>query len=709
MIVATNALCLTGRVIAPDGSPLVNAHVAVAGRTTSATTSVSGAFVIEPDPPVPFTIIVIDSQGQIYRPIEVTQTSTPLEIRLAPHVSESMTVTTGVAPDILASPGAATTFVGREDLEQRVPQQLVDAVSRVPGVDRRGDGPAAVPVIRGLAGGRTAIIIDDARITAERRAGPSATFLDPFGLASIEIARGPGSVAYGSDAFGGVIHARSRDPEPGDTSLAYELSAGFGSSDLDSAGLALSTPLGRGAASLLLHARDSDGSESGDGKPIANSQFSSAGGALRFVLPLRSAVIRAALSVDRARDTGAPAADSNVTRTYYPEEDANRFTLGVDQGIGATRIEVRAALSTYDIITNRERLPNANARRQISAADVTAKDASFRITAETPTANALFHTGVDVTSRFDLQALGSIVAFDSQDAILTRRDEVSIGEASRHDIGVFGIADLPLTPALTFSGGARVDALRVRNAGGSFGDRSRSDQAVSGHAALTWTSGAFNTTIQLGSGFREPALSDRYFRGVSGRGFVVGNPDLEPERSFQADYATRWQRGQRSIAFFAYEYRIHDLVERYASGSDFAFRNRGEAEIRGVELELATPLGRHFAMQGSISAARGESGRQALDNITPLKSHVELRWSLRRWSSFASATWFGTDNRPGPVETARPSHSVIDFGAGWKIRTSADLRLSARNILDERYAGSSDANSAQAPGRAVTLSIHGRI
>ena len=45
--------------------------------------------------------------------------------------------------------------------------------------------------------------------------GPSATYVDPFVLDGVEVARGPGSVAYGSDAFGGVIAARTLGCGPG--------------------------------------------------------------------------------------------------------------------------------------------------------------------------------------------------------------------------------------------------------------------------------------------------------------------------------------------------------------------------------------------------------------------------------------------------------------------------------------------------------------
>jgi outer membrane receptor protein involved in Fe transport len=36
--------------------------------------------------------------------------------------------------------------------------------------------------------------------------------MDPFGIGSVDVARGPGSVAYGSDAFGGVISVQTPRP-----------------------------------------------------------------------------------------------------------------------------------------------------------------------------------------------------------------------------------------------------------------------------------------------------------------------------------------------------------------------------------------------------------------------------------------------------------------------------------------------------------------
>ncbi len=127
---------------------------------------------------------------------------------------ESVTVV-GAAPSIDASPVAATTLLSSLQVVRRAPENLMQALETVPGINQVSEGHAAVPAIRGMARGRVLLLVDGARVTSERRVGPSATFLDPAVLEGIDVARGPGSVAYGSDALGGVISMRTKNAEPG--------------------------------------------------------------------------------------------------------------------------------------------------------------------------------------------------------------------------------------------------------------------------------------------------------------------------------------------------------------------------------------------------------------------------------------------------------------------------------------------------------------
>jgi iron complex outermembrane receptor protein len=699
LILPAQAEAARGKVLLPEGRPAAGSQISVPGIPGSVRADENGEFVIDERARPPFVLVVIGARGEIFPAVpvnELSDTST-LVITLEPTLRESVTVISGVAPNIEAPPAAGVSMVGREDLEERRPEHLVEALERTPGVEARGSGPAAVPVVRGLAGGRTLLLIDDARITAERRAGPSGTFIDPFALASVEVSRGPGSVAYGSDALGGVVHARPRDPVLGDSMLQYQLNTSAGGRSSQAVGVEFSHPVRNGALLALVRARQGDDAEDGQGRPIDNWSYEDGGLALRYMQPLSDGLFRAGLAIDRGRDIGVPAADPDAPRTVYPDERSDRLTFSYD---GATSlfdvVELRASAGAYDITTNRETATS------VASSTVEANDASLRFAATRMTGSGRLHAGVDWVTRFNLRA-------ENETGVL---HEVSIEDASKRDLGVFAIYDWHAAAFLSFSAGARVDHVQNETAGGGyFGEQSRSDTAPSGYVSASFTPRPSTTaTLQVSSGYRDPTLSDRYFRGVSGRGFVTGNPELDPERSLQFDGALRWQSGQQSFALLAYQYRIENLVERYRSGADFQFRNRGEAVVRGAEVEFATPLPARFSLALSASVARGEAdGETPLDDIEAPNAHAALRWSNERLSAFLHGFVYARDDRPGPVETERPGYATFDLGFGWRIIEAAELRLHVRNLADRTYISSADAEAAYAPGREIMIGLNGKL
>jgi hemoglobin/transferrin/lactoferrin receptor protein len=71
------------------------------------------------------------------------------------------------------------------------------------------------PVLRGFEANKILLVVDGIRMNnAIYRAGhlQNAITVDPFGLSSTEILFGPGSTLFGSDALGGVINFRTKDP-----------------------------------------------------------------------------------------------------------------------------------------------------------------------------------------------------------------------------------------------------------------------------------------------------------------------------------------------------------------------------------------------------------------------------------------------------------------------------------------------------------------
>lgn len=660
---------------------MAGAQISVVQQSGSSRTDAEGRFTIVPDPKLPATLIIIGSRGEIYPPIYLQ--SAAEELRIEAAYRETLTVSTGAAPNIEGTPAAAPGVVGAEEIEQRKPAHVVEAIATTPGVSIRGEGAAAVPVVRGLAGGRTLLLVDDARIVAERRAGPSATFIDPLTLGSIEVSRGPGSVAYGSDAFGGVVHLRPRDPIPGSPQVRYDVWSAFGGTRAQSAAVEASSDIFGGAFLASLHARGAGDAYDANGDRIENSQYRDRGALLRFVRDMSWGRVRTGFMTSNARDVGAPSSSNEPT--YYPDERATLATFALD----TTSIALRASLGGYSITTTRERTTG------VESTAVKARDASLRFSHERAGERSRLLSGVDFVTRFDLTASGSIE------------------DASKFDTGAFVSWDGRITDMLQLAGGARADAIATRNVGGYFGNRETDDFALSGFGAATLGPfvsipyGGLTATVQIASGYREPVLSDRYFRGVSGRGFITGNPDLEPERSTQLDAGVRWTRGVSRAALFVYDYRIRNLVERYREGRDFAFRNRGEAKVRGIEAELATRLMNHLEVQLGAAVAHGEADTgEALDDIAAPTLHASLRWAAPRASAFVTASAYARDDEPGPVEVERPGYVEVDAGTGWRISPWFEVRLVLRNLTNVQRFGSADAAAAFAPGRSVMIGIN---
>lgn len=675
-------LAFESRLVDTTGKPVAGAQISVVDQGGEARTNGEGRFTLVPDPRLPATLIVVGSRGELFPPIYLDELRS--EIRLEPAYRETVTVTTGATPNIEGTPAAAPVVLGVEEIEQRKPAHVAEAIATTPGVTLRGEGPPAVPVVRGLAGGRTLLLIDDARIVAERRAGPSATFVDPLSLGSIEISRGPGSVAYGSEAIGGVVHLRPRDPVPGQPEVRYDLWSAFGGISARSAAAEVSTDAFGGAVLASIHARAADDATDANGDTVENSQYRDRGALLRFVRDTDWGRIRAGVVSTVARDVGAPSSDP--VQTIYPDERATLVTFAADLNAPGSwsAAAVRASIGSYSITTNRVRTTG------VESAAVKARDASLRLSGERAGAASRLTAGIDFVSRFDLRA------------------SPSVDDADRYNTGAFVSWSGSVTRAMQVAAGARADHITSRSRG-SLGSFSRSDVALSGFGAVT--AGPFRgvtMTLQAASGYREPSLSDRYFRGVSGRGFINGNPDLEPERSFQLDGGIRWSGSRTRVALYAYDYRIRDLVERYRSGTDFFFRNRGEADIRGLELEASTRLPHDFEVQFGAAVARGEDvdTGDALDDISAPVVHASLRWAAERTSAFLTASAYGRDDRPGPVEVERPGYTEIDLGAGWRFSPAFELRLVVRNLTNVQRYGSADEVAAFAPGRSVMIGIN---
>lgn len=707
LLPAAWGLAFEGRIVLPGGAPAAGAEVSILGLSGVQRTDAAGRFEWKPTPAPPFEVFVVLPGGRYMRPVrvETMPESGLVTIEVGPLVSESVTVT-GAAPTIESTPAAGTALVPRADLELRQPANLMQALESVAGVSQVSEGQAAVPAVRGLARGRTLFLLDGARVTSERRVGASATFLDPFTLDAVEVSRGPGSVAYGSDAFGGVISARTRSFEPGGP-LRFRVTgtAAVGTPGAQAGG-EVSRGIGAEGGFLLLgHYREYEDWRSPKGE-VFNSGWRDSGLLVRAGHRVGPGILTAGWDGDYGREIERPRNNSQTVRFFYPTEDSERFTLSydVDPFGGFTRMGINAFVGSYAQVTDQDRF--ASTPRTVERADVSARDFQVRAFAERYVGPARVEIGLDVNGRFDLHALDIGLTYQNQ-APPVETVNVSVDDASRTDGGVYLFAESKIAPKLTAGLGARGDSVKTRNSRGYFGDRKTSNGDFSGYFSLTAGSfGGFSATAEVSRGFRDPTLSDRYFRGPSGRGFITGNPDLEPETSLQYDLALRHSAAGCRLALYGYEYRISDLIERYQTATDFFFfRNRGRARLRGVEIEAQADLGSGFSLGLAAQMERGATldDDAPLDDIPSESVTLQVRKSFGRGFVQLRAAAYARDGRPGPNEIEAPGYGIVDVGGSFQVSEWLGLQAYVRNLLDQEYYASPDPRFVLAPGISASF------
>ena len=355
------AFAWEGRIVTTDGRPIAGATMSILGRAGEAITDADGRFVWRPDPTPPFEILVIQSDGTYMKPVTVESLGDgPVTITVESLLSEAVTVS-GSAPGIESTPGAGTTTLSGREVDVRQPANLMQAIENVAGVSQVSEGQAAVPAVRGLARGRTLILIDGARVTSERRAGPSATYLDPSIVEGVDVARGPGSVAYGSDAFGGVISVRTRRVTPGTPlEVRFAGTAGTGIPDRRLTGQ-VSKGLPAGSVLFAAHTRQADDWDSPEGE-VFNSGFSDHGFLGRVEQQVGTGMISVGWQSDFGRDIERPRNNSRIIRFYYPYENSHRFTgsYEVPDVAGFKRTHVTTFFGTYDQRTDQDRFATAD-------------------------------------------------------------------------------------------------------------------------------------------------------------------------------------------------------------------------------------------------------------------------------------------------------------------------------------------------------------
>ena len=265
-------------------------------------------------------------------------------------------------------------------------------------------------------------------------------------------------------------------------------------------------------------------------------------------------------------------------------------------------------------------------------------------------------------------------------------------------------------PGATLSAGGRYTWQRLDNAGAA----SAEDTAWNGFvgAAVPLPAG-FQVTANLGTGLRFPTLSERYFTGTTGRGDIVANAGLDPERAVNADLGLAWFGDRLYLRGHLFRTEIDDYIERIRLPSGArTFVNRTRGAIDGIELE-----GTWQPAPGWTVGLAGHRIDGETDAGAPLADVPADRLDLTLAAGPAAGLAGGrlgfqlrAEQRaavddPGSGEMAIPGAFLLDAAATWRLADGLDLTLRGSNLTDETWFPSADELAVPAPGRGFGLSL----
>jgi iron complex outermembrane recepter protein len=130
-------------------------------------------------------------------------------------VGENVTVTGVSSATSTKKTPVPVDIVKREELFNNASTNLIDNLSRIPGVAQVSTGPAlSKPFIRGLGYNRVIVVNDGIRQEGQQWGDEHGIEIDELNASRVEVLKGPASLMYGSDALAGVVNIISIQSAP---------------------------------------------------------------------------------------------------------------------------------------------------------------------------------------------------------------------------------------------------------------------------------------------------------------------------------------------------------------------------------------------------------------------------------------------------------------------------------------------------------------
>lgn len=716
---------ITGKVIdASNNQALPGATIYIPDLKVTAVTNNDGEFTINNLPSKGSYLMEVHYIG--YKTAtQIINFATPPNITFALQPTAIETREVVITGSMISSTSkrnsTSSAVVGKDQL-LAPSTNLIDALTRIPGVSQITTGPSiSKPVIRGLGYNRIVTLDDGIKQQGQQWGDEHGIEIDQFKSDRVEVLRGAASLIYGSDALGGVINLLEPSTAP-NGQVKGELISNYSTNNGLTANSLMLTGNENG---FVWRARGTYKNAYSFKTPTGyfpNSGFNETD--LSGMVGLNKSWGYSHLNVSSFRNNIGfydPSLDANGN---FVKEDGDPFLHSdfKSRSLEYPRQDIRhfkIALNNNFILANGNLKADfgyqQNQRRELE--DGPSPSLFFDL----KTYNADLKYYINETDGW--QPVFGISA-DAGRSQNKADDEFLIPNYNTYGIGAFAYAKKNWE-SNTFSIGARYD-YRKNNGKQLFVDDEErfapfqnKFSNVSGALGFTHQfNDELNFKANAGSAFRAPNPAELASNGVHEGTFryEIGNSNLSPERSYQVDAALEYEGKIISASASVYNNYIHNFIyastngeTTIAEGTQYPVYRYGQvnANLYGAEASLTIhPVSFiHFENTFGYVHAHNNSLDRPLAFIPAGTLRNELRFEPKfkgtndAYLSVGINSAFKQNRVDETFETPTSGYTLLNAGIGATFnlgKQPVKLSVSGNNLLNQKYY---DALSRYKPGR----------
>ncbi len=608
--------------------------------------------------------------------------------------------------DIATSPYSVE-VLSRQKIEEFLYRSTPEALMAVPGVfvqkTNHGGGSAFV---RGLTGNQTLTLIDGIRLNNSTfRYGPNQYLntVDPFTISRIEVLKGSGSVQYGSDAMGGVVHIITQDPDYTSVSKFSGLAGGrYWSRDMEKTGrgqLVYSSPrlVALGGLSVKDYGSLFGGDTTGKQSPSGYGELD-ADMKLKWKLKEGMELIAAQQFVKQ----------NNVP--VFHKVKLENFALNEMQ------IQQRALSYLKFSIAGKNPFlqsisitPSFQQTAEVRRSQKNGNPSIRREEDGVSTVGAL----LDITSKFSQDWTSSSGLEYYYDDISSSKSDLNTSSGASvqsrglypdhstySNLSVFNIHQLRLK-RFNLEAGLRYNWFEATIKDETLGTVKLSPAALVVNLGGNYKIASHNLHASFSSGYRAPNIDDMGTLGIVDFRYEIPSYSLKPERNYNMELGCRLKFNQWNASMTVFNNQLTDLIARtkveneVISGYNvYKKENIEKAVIRGADLRLQWLPSKHWDLTAFTAYTFGKnlSKSEPLRRIPPLYGNTAIKYKLKKFYAAADLSIAARQSRlaQGDIDDNRipaggtPAWEVLNVFAGYQYN-KLQIRLSAQNLFNEDY------------------------